>query len=68
MYLPKDEEKQKMVLENMENQKYIEIKIKAFVLKFDFENRNIYCDCEKTYKFKHKVIPGKVSFAFFAVV
>ena len=64
LYLPKDEEKQKMVLENIESQKYTEIKIKEFVLIFDFENSNIYCNCEKTYGYKHKVIPGKVSFAF----
>lgn len=63
LYLPRDEEKQKMVLENMESQKYKEIKIRDFILKFYFENRNICCDCVETYRFKHKVVPGKISFA-----
>ena len=62
LHLPRDEEKQRMVLENMENRKYTEIKIRDFVLKFDFENANIYCDCLATYEFKDKVVPGKVPF------
>lgn len=63
LHLPRDEEKQRMVLENMESRKYTEIKIRDFVLKFDFENANIYCDCLAPYEFKHKVVPGKVPFA-----
>lgn len=51
-----------MVLENIENRKNTEIKVKEFVLKFDFENAYIFCDCLETYEFKHKVIPGKVPF------
>lgn len=64
LHLPRDEEKQIMVLENMESQKYTEIKVKDFILKFDFENAYIYCDCTENYDFKHKVIPGRVSFEF----
>lgn len=63
LHLPRDEEKQRMVLENMESRQHTEIKIRDFVLKFDFENSNIYCDCLATYEFKHKVVPGKVPFA-----
>lgn len=62
LHLPRDEEKQRMVLENMESRKYTEIKVKDFVLKFDFEHAYIFCDCLETYEFKHKVIPGKVPF------
>lgn len=62
LHLPRDEEKQRMVLENMESRKFTEIKVRDFVLKFDFENANIYCDCLETYEFKHKVVPGKVPF------
>ena len=64
LYLPRDEGKQRIVLENMESRKYTEIKVRDFVLKFDFENAYIYCDCIENYEFKHKVISGKVSFEF----
>lgn len=62
LHLPRDEEKQIMVLENMENRKYPEIIVRDFVLKFDFEDAYIYCDCLGNYEFKHKVVPGRVPF------
>lgn len=34
LYLPRDEEKQRMVLENMESRKYTEIKVRDFVKEF----------------------------------
>lgn len=62
LHLPRDKEKQMMVLENIESRRYTEIKVKDFILKFDFENAYIYCDCIEDYEFKHKVVPGKVPF------
>lgn len=62
LHLPRDEEKAKMVLENMESSKFTVINVKNYILKFDFEEAYIYCDCLENYEFKHKVIPGKVPF------
>ena len=62
LHLPRDEEKQRMVLENIESPKFAEINVIDFILKFDFEQKYIYCDCLENYEFKHKVVPGKVPF------
>lgn len=62
LHLPRDEEKQRMILENIENQNFAEINIKDFVLKFDFEQKYIYCDCLENYEFRNKVILGEVPF------
>lgn len=64
LHLPRDKKKQNVVLENMEKQKFKQIQIKDFILKFDFNQKYIYCDCVENYEFKHKIVPGKVSFEF----
>ena len=62
LHLPRDVEKQEMVIDNIRRTLHTEIVVKDFVLKFDFEEKYIYCDCLDSYEFRHKVIPGKVPF------
>ncbi len=62
--LPRDEDARNKVLDNIKTMEYTRIQIRDFVLQFDFETGWIYCDCVEEYTFKHKVIPGKVSFEY----
>lgn len=62
--LPRDEEVRNKVLENMRSREYSMLQIRDFILRFDFETDWIYCDCVEVYAFKHKVVPGKVSFEY----
>ena len=38
LHLPRDEEKQRVVLENMDSRKYTEVRVKDFILKFNLED------------------------------